>query len=287
MRGLSLFSNVGIAELYLKKLNIDIRVASELKEDRARFYKHIYPDTNVIIGDIKNKNIFEQIIAKSKEEKIDFILATPPCQGMSNAGKGDWKDQRNLLVKYVIDAMLVLKPKYVLLENVPNFLNTKIYIDGENQKITNYITNKLHAKYFFDQNVVNAADYGVPQIRKRAIILFSRKDVKKVGIPLIKEKKWVTVRDAIGSLPSLEPIIRKENNNKPNDYSNFYKWHFSPTHCMRHIEIMKHTPTGKSAFENIDKYMPRKENGDLIKGFLTTYKRIEWDLPAPTITMAN
>ena len=135
MRGLSLFSNVGIAELYLRNLNIDIRVASELEEDRAKFYKHLYPDTNVIIGDIKDKNIFQQIIVRSKEEKIDFILATPPCQGMSNAGKGDWKDERNLLIKYVIDAMLVLEPKYVLLENVPNFCSFSIWFYWCNKTI--------------------------------------------------------------------------------------------------------------------------------------------------------
>jgi DNA (cytosine-5)-methyltransferase 1 len=64
------------------------------------------------------------------------------------------------------------------------------------------------------------------------------------------------------------------------------KWHFARKHSDSHIEWMKHTPTGKTAFEN-EKYFPVKPNGEKIKSYNTSYRRINWDEPAPTITMRN
>jgi DNA (cytosine-5)-methyltransferase 1 len=79
----------------------------------------------------------------------------------------------------------------------------------------------------------------------------------------------------IGSLPTLEAGDKSP-----------LKWHFARNHSQDHIEWMKHTPTGKSAFEN-KVYYPVKPNGDLIKSYMTTYRRMKWDEPAPTITIRN
>ncbi|MDD2376975.1 MAG: DNA cytosine methyltransferase [Clostridia bacterium] len=78
INGVSLFANVGIAEIYLKKCGIDIVVANELIEKRAEFYKNIYPDCEMICGDINDK--MNEIIYKAKEKKCKFLMATPPCQ---------------------------------------------------------------------------------------------------------------------------------------------------------------------------------------------------------------
>ena len=69
LKGLSLFANVGIAEIFFKKIGIDISIANELIYERAKFYKENYPNTDVIIGDIKEKIIFNKIIDKSKKIK--------------------------------------------------------------------------------------------------------------------------------------------------------------------------------------------------------------------------
>ena len=86
MNGLSLFANVGIAETYLYKEGIDIVVANELLEERAAFYQHLYPECHMICGDITKDEIFNEIITEAKQKNVEFILATPPCQGMSIAG---------------------------------------------------------------------------------------------------------------------------------------------------------------------------------------------------------
>ena len=103
LKGLSLFANVGIAETYFKDTGIDILIANEIDETRAKFYKHLYPECDVINGDITKEEIQKIIINKSEKMGVDFIIATPPCQGMSLAGKMDPSDKRNQLIYYAIE----------------------------------------------------------------------------------------------------------------------------------------------------------------------------------------
>ena len=118
IKGISLFSNVGMAETYLSEVGVDIVIANELLEERAKFYKHLYPNCDVVQGDITDKKIFDELVKKSKREKIDFLMATPPCQGMSLAGQKDQSDPRNYLIIYAVEMVKKLRPKYVLFENV-------------------------------------------------------------------------------------------------------------------------------------------------------------------------
>lgn len=290
INGLSLFSNVGIAETYLSDIGINIKVANELVEERANFYKHLYPDCNMICGDIYEK--FDEILKSARENDCQFLIATPPCQGMSVAGKRDYSDTRNLLIFQVFKMIDELSPQYVLIENVPQLLNYKMEYDGKIITINEFINLKYSHIYNINKNkTVLAEDYSVPQHRKRAIILMSKNS--KWEYPT-KDKKRVTVREAIGDFPSLDPYLRETElmvkfpnfENKLIEAKKFNKWHFPPTHTWRHVEIMMHTPTGHSAFEN-KIYYPKKANGEKVSGYDTTYKRMKWDEPAPTITMAN
>lgn len=290
INGLSLFSNVGIAETYLKDSGIDIKVANELLEDRAKFYKHLYPDCLMIQGDIYEK--FNEILNAAKKNNCKFLMATPPCQGMSVAGKRDYTDERNLLIFQVFKMIDELDPDYVLIENVPQLLNYKVKYNNDIITINDYISKKYSDRYFINKTkTILAEDYSVPQHRKRAIILMSK--FGKWEYPK-KDSKRISVRDAIGDFPSIEPIIRepefknyfKDNPQNIKIAKQFNKWHYPPTHTWRHVEIMMHTPTGKSAFDN-EYYYPKKSNGEKVSGYNTTYKRIKWDDVAPTITMAN
>ena len=110
LKGLSMFSNVGLAETYLAELGIDIVVANELLEERAKFYKHLYPNTNMIVGDITDESIFESVVSSAKTAAVDFMIATPPCQGMSCAGTKDPNDPRNFLIYYAIEAIKRVQP---------------------------------------------------------------------------------------------------------------------------------------------------------------------------------
>ncbi len=297
--GLSLFSNIGVAEAYLNELQIEVAVANELLEKRAKFYKHVYPNTEMIVGDITDREIYKEIINKSKEAGVNFIIATPPCQGMSTAGKQDPKDRRNKLVTYAINAIKDLKPKFVLLENVPQQLKTKIKYNNKEILIPEYIKEELEGLYNINDKVVRCVEHKIPQSRERSIFLMVRKDINiKWNFPE-RENEIVTLRDAIGDLPDIDPMIQeyKKDEKKLLDiFPDFYKkkamgesiskWHRPPIHKERHVIIMRHTGEGKSAFEN-DIYYPKKANGERISGYNNTYRRQWWDKPAYTITTYN
>ncbi len=281
MNGLSLFGNIGIAELGFDMTNINIIAYSELDPQRVELYRHQFPDNKIIEGDINSKK--KEIINYSIENNIEFIIATPPCQGSSIAGRRKANDPRNLLIVPTIEVIKKVKPRYALIENVSIYFRDKINVNGSETTIKQFILDKLSKEYHVEVLSIDAADYGVPQHRRRGFVLITRKGEDKWTRPA--ESSRVSVRDLIGELPSLvpechdEPEFTKRRDSK-------IKHHKTTAHARRHIEIMMHTPEGKSAFDN-EIFYPKRKDGVRVRGFRTTYKRMSWDKPAPTITMAN
>lgn len=298
MRALSLFANIGVAEAYLEKIGVDVVLANELIKRRAELYSVIYPHTEMICGDITEKNTYEEIKSKSISEKIDIIIATPPCQGFSRACRNqDENDSRNLLIMPVISLVKEIQPKYVFIENVSQLLETEVTINGNKTLIQNFIESDLGNQYHINVNRINTENYGVPQSRKRTIILLSRKDQRVVWeLPAESEDK-VTLEDVIGDLPPLDPFIKDVDEEEFKEMFPEYEkkkaaaakvsiWHQPPIHIKRQVITMIHTPTGKTAFDN-EKYIPRKEDGSAVKGYKSTYRRLRWIDPASTVTMDN
>ena len=277
LKGVSLFSSAGIGETYLKEIGIDIVVANELIERRAKLYQSVHTDSKMICGDITQETIFNEIIECSPQ-KVDFLMASPPCQGMSVAGKNRdqitmEKDERNYLITYVVRFIQLKSPTYVMIENVPALLKLKLNYNSKFLTVLEILKEEFGNQYNIDAAILDSSDYGVPQTRLRAII-----KMHKFGTEWnwpIKESRKVTVEEAIGDLPSLEA----------GEASNI-KWHFARKHSKDNILWMKHTPTGQTAFSN-EVYYPQKSDGTRIKGYESSYRRICWDKPAPTITIRN
>ena len=273
INGASLFACSGIGEYYFDKLGIDIKVANELLSRRCELYKFFHPNSNIICGDITNENVFEQINSEIKKNNCKFLIATPPCQGMSTLGKKDYiEDERNYLFRYVIEIIKNNDFDYILFENVTKFLRIKLPYKNKTLKITEILELELGNEYEIESMELNAMDYGVPQSRPRAFIKIFKKGLKWKNP---KKVPKITLKEAIGHLPSLES----------GEKSNF-KWHFAKMHNEREILAAKHTNEGQSAISNKIFY-PKKENGDRIKGFHNTYKRMKWNEPAPTRAMNN
>lgn len=388
------------ADVIMGDTSQESSVYEKYKQDRSIFFNEkdyqVSDEHAVVCGDITNTDVYNTIVKTAIEKAggdetdsgIDYLMATPPCQGMSVAGAGlrmEESDPRNTLIISALNMINKLKPKYFLIENVPTMLKHKILVNGKEVFIVNHVDNMVgddyilnrvaDADYQFEKNgrietqrpgqVANASDFGTPQSRKRAFILGVRKDISKEKgdfvwtIPVDKQDE-ITVREAIGYLPGLEA---------GEDESHNYKWHKAKEHNARHIKWLKHTPTGKTAFDNKeDEYCPNKnlqvdnkkyvwkkqtygnyilnkkvgknqweeievgltelgglfvtsdgskihlnkndyfEKGNVsvsksssgyqyskdgeqvfvrISGYSTTYKRMHWNKPAPTITMAN
>lgn len=269
MKALSLFSGGGIGETYFNDIGITTVIANELISNRAEIYKFRFPETDMIVGDIKLRK--DEIIEKALKEKVDIIVATPPCQGMSNLGKRDYDcDIRNYLIFDVFDIIDKVSPSYVFIENVPKFLQMYYPYNNELKLLTEIITEKYGEIYDIKFGVYNAADYGVPQTRKRALIRFYKKGLKWEDP---QKQKHRTLREAIGHLPSIE-----------SGEDSGIKYHVGPKHSDRHILAIKHTPTGKTAHDN-PVYYPKKADGTRARGYHNTYRRLEWDIPCPTRTM--
>lgn len=273
MKGLSLFCSAGIAETYFKQAGIDIVVASELLPKRCDLHKILYPTCNTICGDITNPNIFEEVKEATLKQGCKFLLATPPCQGMSTLGKKDYvEDRRNYLIFSVLDMIDSCDFEYILIENVPKFLKLYFPYNDGLYTLVEILENKYSDVYNIETFVLNAKDYGVPQSRPRGFVKIWRKGLRWSNPSPQKE---ITVREAIGHLPSLEAGERSN-----------LKWHYAKPHNPREIEAMSHTPEGKSAFMN-DVYYPKKENGEKMKGFHNTFARIKWDEPCPARAMQS
>ena len=271
MKAISLFSCSGVGETYLENIGIHTVVANELLKDRAEVYKYRFPNTDMVVGDIKEKK--DELIDKALENNVELLIATPPCQGMSNIGKRDYiGDERNYLIFDVFDIIDAVRPKYILIENVPKFLDMYYPYKGDVKSLVDIILAKYGDEYDAKFGVYNAKDYLVPQSRKRAFVRLFKKGLTWDDPEVEKE---ITLREAIGHLPSIE-----------SGEDSGIKWHIGPKHSARHIEWIKHTPTGHTAFDN-EVYYPQKEDGKRISGYHNTYRRLEWDKPCPTRTMKS
>lgn len=349
MKAISLFASGGIGDLALRANGIQVIVANELLEDRASLLARNFPDAEVVVGDIWK--LKHEIIKKTKGyldgKELDMFLATPPCQGMSKNGQGkllqgirDGKkpkfDIRNQLIIPTLDIACSLRPTTVVFENVPEMENTLIEDEkGEPIKIVEYIARRLGSKYHGRAEVVQFADYGVPQRRSRLITVFSRhpdlvSHFERYGTMLPPRthaqdgkgglKKWVSVRETIAGLPSLDskekkvavsnipfhrvPVLDEKKyfwiSNTPPEKGAFdnqcvnpkCKFKGNPTHGSKHDSeginrANKETPLFCLKCESL---LPRpcteEEDGRkrIMFGYTSSYKRMSWDLPSPTLT---
>lgn len=274
IKAISLFSSAGIGELLLPKDKIEVIAANEIIKTRADCYSFFYPKTTMFCEDITDDGTKEKIINVAKANGASLLIATPPCQGLSTLGKNKGQnqyenDRRNFLILEVIEIMEKCDFDYVLIENVPKFIEMYFPYNGEYIKLEEILREKFANKYSIDIRVLNAKDYGVAQSRPRAIIKIWKKELLW-SWP--KEEKEISLKEAIGHLPSIEP---GEDSGIP--------WHFAKPQNERAVLAMRHTAPGKSAIAN-EVYYPKKEDGTRIKGFHNTFKRMVWDQPCPART---
>ena len=269
---ISLFSSSGIGDLGLKANGIETIIGCELLEDRMRLFHNNYPNAKCFLGDIWTlKDDIIDYYNTNFAERPFLILATPPCQGMSSNGMGkmlnDYRkglrhkmDERNRLIIPAIEIIQSLRPEWIILENVANMTNTLMY--DENNELVNiidYINQKLGSVYCGEPTVIDAADYGVPQHRKRLITVLSKnKNAKKVFFnrgTLIPDftysaddtlftRHWVTVREAIGKLPELRAEKGK------NSVSGYDGLHKVPLLDEKKLFWVDNTKEGDTAFNN-------------------------------------
>jgi len=193
---------------------------------------------------------------------IDVLVGGPPCQGFSPLGRmTDWdrRDPRNKLWRHYVRILEIVEPKVFVIENVPELLATSEFAILRRQV--------LKLGYEVDSDVLNAAHFGVPQNRKRAIVIGSR-----VGEPRLPDEvpHRTTVRTAFKGLP-LKPTGKD--------------LHVGRNPLPSSIERYKCIPEGGNRFDLARKRpdltaecWKRKKTGSV-----DVFGRMEWDKPSPTI----
>ena len=150
--------------------------------------------------DLSTKEGVDKIVKVVGNRKLDMIIAGPPCQGFSVTGPRNFDDPRNKLYLAVFDMVDVLKPKAFLIENVWGMAS--LYGGQIKDEIIRRFT---VLGYNISWRVVCAADYGVPQIRKRLIFVGLKKEIGKFEFPApyLAPENYITCKDAISDLPPL------------------------------------------------------------------------------------
>lgn len=207
-----LFSGVGGLSLGFKKVGFELVFANDNDEEASKTFTYNHPESKFYLGDIKELDT-KKVKKYISNKKIDVLVGGVPCQSFSMVGfrttnKGNIEnDPRHYLFKEFIRIAKILKPKVVIIENVAAILSSH---DG---KIKEEIIKDLKSiGYNVDYTVLNAADYGVPQLRKRAVFIGNNLGVRNV----FPEKthspsKYVSVGEAFKNLPKANHEPKKLN----------------------------------------------------------------------------
>lgn len=193
---IDLFAGVGGLSLGFEMAGFDVLLAVEHDASIAEAYKLNHPHTKMLVNDIRKlplEETFSEYIGN-----VDIVFGGPPCQGFSQKGQRKTiHDERNFLFKYFVSVVTYIHPQYFVMENVPNLLTTeKSYFKREIEYLF-----KKHG-YHLETGVLNAADYGVPQNRRRAVII-GKRDKSALSLPKPFDKK-VTIWEAISDLAYLD-----------------------------------------------------------------------------------
>ncbi len=193
---IDLFAGVGGMSLGFEWAGCEVVLSNEYDNSIASAYVENRKASNMLVADITHLPLKETF--DKYKGMIDIVIGGPPCQGFSQKGQRKTiHDERNFLFKYFFNVVDLVRPKYFVMENVPNLLTS------ENGFFKNEIIELFGSiEYSLTSGVLNAADYGVPQNRRRAVIIGKLNG----AAPQLPEPVGynVTIWDAISDLAFLE-----------------------------------------------------------------------------------
>lgn len=300
----------------LTHVEIDSYACRTLKT-RMNHYNYSNENISVLEKDITSDDIIELVSKEVKGQEVDALIGGPPCQSFSTLGRakdgnGMTDDPRNFLFESYEKILNHFNPKLFVFENVTGLLSAKL---GKGKTI-DLILKRLGKNYQLiedpNQMVLNSCEYGVPQVRKRVILIGVRKDIninpKEIYKNIIKthytpdtpdsekkgKQKYVSVEDAIGDLPKIKPGEGiKNTKHKLNNWNTFLERvrtkendfitdHVSRTHNekdrMRYKEMSKNKWTFKELLEKKPSLNHEKQ-----RVFNNSYVVQFWNKPARTI----
>lgn len=275
-----LFSGLGGTSIGFEMAGFETVLGLDIHKPSVETFRHSHPTATVVLGDIKkilslesdnHKSILVQLLKKRLgQRRLDVLVAGIPCQGFSMSNrKRNEDDERNYLFFYFLEAVKCLNPKVVMIENVSGL---KSLSNGKFALTIEYHLDKIG--YKTHHKILNAADYGVPQTRKRVVFL-GNSDKISFPEPILQEKDYVSVKDAISDLPRLDNGEGKRKYDEKRIVSEFAKSmrgncellynHHAPTHPQSVKNKIKNTSPGKPIYPKFKQRI-----------------RLSWNKPSPT-----
>lgn len=277
---IDLFSGCGGSALGFHQAGFSIKVAVDIDKSASESFKANFPDCIMFASDITNISGKELLKAGGFKKGDQVVLiACPPCQGFSSARRNSerFADPRNKLIFEFLRIVEEMKPLAFVLENVPGLAK------GIGKPLFAQILQRLNELgYQTVYDVVNTADYGVPQRRKRLVLIGTNNPDIRLSFPHRTNTDpsksddlpaWRTVKEVISDLPEI-----KAGEKHPKD-----PMHASASLAEINLTRLEHTPHDggdrKSWPENL--ILECHKN---TKGHIDVYGRMKWDWPSPTMT---
>jgi DNA (cytosine-5)-methyltransferase 1 len=260
-----LFSGAGGLTEGLRNAGFDTKFAFEINEIASKAYSMNHKNTIVITKDIRDVDM-EEIKNKLNGLDLHLLAGCPPCQGFSSIRRLNKSkpiaDPRNNLINEYVRFVEYFRPCTIMMENVP-WLEQDILFENAKRKLE-------MIGYNIDVSIIDVKDYGIPQKRRRLVLVGSRIGLISIAKPNRGIKK-ITVRDCIGKLPGPE---------KSND-----KLHkIFPNHTPEIFGLIKDIPHDGGSRKDLGEKRQLKCHTKENIGFHDVYGRLRWDDYSSTIT---
>lgn len=275
---LDIFAGCGGLTVGLKRAGFKLLGAVEIDPAAFSTYKSNHPEVHALKQDIRT--VTGKALMTLAGGRVDLLAGCPPCQGfcsLRQAAKG--RDPRNGLVRDMARLVAELRPRAIMMENIPGLVDRGKHLFGQ-------VLRQLRALgYELEWGILQAADYGVPQFRRRLVLLGGRGFT--IPLPLRTHDrfgrkdlpKWKTLRETIDGMGP--PVTLREAVERGGP--EFYNWHVVRNLTQRNITRLKKATPGASRAQ-----LPRDLRPDCHKdsdeGFTNVYGRMRWDQVSVTIT---
>lgn len=277
---IDLFCGAGGLSYGFERAGFKILLGIDNDKRALQTFQQNHNGAKVFCGDITSVSYENDIVPLIGEKKIDVVVGGPPCQGFSLSGPRNFNDPRNKLYLSYIRLIEEIKPRAFVIENVPGLVSL---FKGEIKDNIINIFSKMG--YEVKYKILCAADYGVPQNRKRVFFVGFKGD-NPFDYPLAQEKT-VTCEMALSDLPPLVEDLGTEEQNYETEAQNAYQRlmrenstcvcnHIAAAHSEKVKSIIALVPDGGN-------YKSLPENLRSTRNFHVAWTRFDSGKPAPTI----
>lgn len=267
---IDLFAGCGGLSLGLVSAGFHVKAAVEIDEKRAKTYSRNHPATTLFQRDVRGVS-GEELLAAARMHRgrLDLVAGCPPCQGFSRIrrrnGKRAIADKRNNLVAEFGRLVLAIRPRAVMMENVPG-LET-------DRRFAALIRSLRGAGYKVAWEILDLEEFGIPQRRRRLVMIGWRGSLRPnfEGLPKSKPK---TVREAIAKMPRIPKALRSVHRYKT----------FRSSAVMKRIKAIPRNGGSRGQLPKTLVLKCHQKGKTVDRGFRDVYGRMSWDDVSPTIT---